>query len=113
MSKRVYIQSGHSNSGWWMLFIMAFAIIYARELILAAAIMFVAFAIAKYLGMREQKRAIPTTGNDEITALRAELEDALAQAGDPAGIYGQYEAATIPMTRDILDDHDDGMRGWK
>ena len=112
MSKRVYIQRDGHNNGFWAIFLMAFIVIYAHQLILAAVVMFVTFMVVEYLARHQAVKKEQVDDCDEIVRMRADLQNRLAQAGDPAGVYGEYDAYTMPVTRPYVD-FDDGLRGWK
>lgn len=112
MARRVYVKRNSRSEDWAALFVVAIAVVYAQQLLVLAFIIVCTWALLKYLQHREQVK-MRRMANNMMISLEADHQDMLAQQGDPAGVYGRYDAYTMPLTRDILDNYDDGLRGWR
>jgi hypothetical protein len=110
MSKQVYVVDKRRNDGWWTILAAALIIVFIKELLLVACIAASCWAI--YMMIRSHREAKAARMLDEaIISKRADYENMLAIQGDPAGVYGQYDAYTMPVTKPY-GDYDDGLRSW-
>lgn len=85
--------------------------VYFKEILLAVVFILIVALLLRYLEHRQSSKAVSMV-NEAAVAMEADHENMMYAQGDPVGVYGKYDAYTIPMTRDILDNHDDGMDQW-
>ena len=89
------------KGGWPTLLLAAVIVAYTREFITIAAIAIAVYAAYKLLEMRQHSKDLKVV-NDSWMSLKADHENMLANMGDPAGVYGDYEGVTMPMTTPYL-----------
>ena len=97
---------------WGALLVVAVCFAYGKEVIVAGFFMVALWLFLKFLEKRESSRALLLV-NQMGLSMEADHQNMLAAQGDPYGTYGRYDAYTMPITRDVLDNYDDGMRDWR
>jgi len=113
MARRIYVERNSRTEDGCALIVIAFAVFYGKELLILGTAIAITWLFLKYLKNREQNRILRHV-NDVGLAMEADHQNMLALQGDPAGIYGRYDAYTLPMTTQInLDDYNDGLREWR
>jgi hypothetical protein len=85
--------------------------VYFKEIILAVVFILTLAILARAYELRSERNDKKRV-NDTMIGIDADHQNLLYLQGDPVGVYGNYDAYTMPMTKDILDDHDDGMQQW-
>lgn len=65
-------------------------------------------------GVRRAKMWVDAQVHDAGLAWRADAQADALRRGDPYGLYGDYPAYTMPLTRpEPYQDYDDGLTEWK
>jgi hypothetical protein len=121
MSKEVFVIERRKDRSGWLVILAAAAIVTLwKWMLFAGVIVGLCYLIGRAKRAWDSHRDRVESRNAAI-AMRADFEHQLSLRGDPVGVYGQYPAATMPITRPMivpnrpiqLDDYDDGLRNWK
>ena len=118
MKEYILVERKKDKSGWLVLLGAAFFVAFWKW-VLVSLVWFGIGLLAHKLWKMWRAHKDKMLSRRASIAMRADHENQLAMAGDPVGIYGRYDAATMPITNySILpgysfDNFDDGLKEWK
>jgi len=115
----ILVERKKDKSGWLVLLGAAFFVAFWKWVLVSLIGYCIGLAIRKAWRLYQAHKDKMISRQASI-AMRADHENQLAMAGDPVGIYGRYDAVTMPMTYPLppavrvgWDDFDDGFKDWK
>jgi hypothetical protein len=108
----MYVEETSRSEDWLALIVVVVAVVYGKAFLALMLFLGIAWLGIKFFQRREENK-IRRMVNELALSMEADHQNMLHNQGDPAGMYGHYDAYTMPMTRSILDDHDDGMDNWR
>lgn len=114
------------KDGYIVLLAASVIVAYTREVITIVVIAGLTYIVYRMIQERKRHKDLKLV-NEAWIGLRADHENMLAMQGDPAGVYGAYDAYTMPLTREMYDsiqtvpqvwpteyiDYNDGLKDWK
>lgn len=118
MAKRIYVEeSSHSNKvGWVGLAVISISIVYSNQILaigIMSLIVAIIVAVVVHLVLSREAEQWKELMLHEQLSVDADIQNELWANGDPAGMYGRYDAYTMPLTENILDNYNDGLKEWR
>lgn len=106
---QVSINERKDPSGWWIVLGAAVFIAFWKVLLF----FIIAGSITWFLLRIQQDHAAKKKVREAELSMDADWQHMMALRGDPAGTYGNYDAYTMPLTKTMYTEYDDGLRNWK
>lgn len=107
MASRTYVVKTRRGESWLILLIAGFIIAFSKEIFVFGVVFVFALLILKHLESRRQNKQRSKDlrmVNEAAISMEADYQNMLAQQGDPVGVYGKYDAYTMPLTRPIYEE---------